>query len=308
MKAKGRNKRIFSHLLGVWFGVPRFNLSELTRGLRAEPSSIEYKKKCLGVGRMDQAKVDKLISEWTSRENDMIKNYNDKATVVSDNLSFQSSAKADGFGGTVGSDRSFKGTLQRFAAENIFDDLVFGRKRYWSDRSDEVMFNRGETPVAAEMAINSAHRGICKNFADGPTIFPTDGLTSYLDKDDKSLARTLTDKVCHFRRRCETMNGIMQELENLGHKPVEHVEGLNVDLFDFQREAVGWALEREHVEGGLESFLWTKLPGQFMESLSANGQKRKPVDLYYSPILDAFKKTKPADIRGGLIAAQMGLG
>jgi hypothetical protein len=100
------------------------------------------------------------------------------------------------------------------------------------------------------------------------------------------------------------MNGLMQQLENLGHTPANHVDGLNVELFDFQREAVGWALEREQ-EGGVEKFLWTKLPEQ---SLEVTKGRPKSVQLYYSPVLDLFRVDEPPDVRGGLIAAQMGLG
>ena len=102
------------------------------------------------------------------------------------------------------------------------------------------------------------------------------------------------------------MNGVMQQLENLGHAPAAHVEGLNVELFDYQRQAVGWALDRER-EGGLERFLWTKLPVECTEVIAGRG-KTKPMQLYYSPVLDLFKKEAPDDVRGGLIAAQMGLG
>jgi SNF2 family DNA or RNA helicase len=35
---------------------------------------------------------------------------------------------------------------------------------------------------------------------------------------------------------------------------------------------------------------------------------QKIIDLYYSPILDRFSKKKPKEVRGGIIAAEMGLG
>lgn len=101
------------------------------------------------------------------------------------------------------------------------------------------------------------------------------------------------------------MNGLLQQCENLGHSSLEHVDGLNVELFDFQKEAVRWALDREE-RGGVEKFLWTELPLE--NQLYITATQSESHKLYYSPVLDAFRKDKPADIRGGLIATQMGLG
>jgi hypothetical protein len=92
----------------------------------------------------------------------------------------------------------------------------------------------------------------------------------------------------------ETMIG----LENLGHESEDCVEGLKIELLDFQRQSLKWALEREKQIGGVQSFIWPKLPSR------GEGQE----DLYYNPILKQFRKDKPALVRGGFIAEQMGLG
>lgn len=307
MKAKPSSERVFHHLLGSWFNVPRFKLSELTRGMSAELSSRDAKKDAIGHRYLGEVRADELLSEWASKELALLKKYNKEAKIISNKLSFQSSARVNGIGGTIGSDTSFQGTLKRFASEHIYDDLILQRKDL--SRECGTMYRRGTTPVAQDMGIFSAHRDLCDDYDNPVEIFQTYGLSSYLGKDDQSVARNLAKKVSrHYSHTGTTMNGLMQQLENLGHKQVEHVEGLNVELFDFQREAVGWALERERTEGGLESFLWTKLPGQFLETTSVNQLKKKQVELYYSPVLDVFQKTKPPVVRGGLIAAQMGLG
>ena len=67
---------------------------------------------------------------------------------------------------------------------------------------------------------------------------------------------------------------------------------------DFQRQSLKWALEREQTPGGIQSFIWPKLPSR------GEGQE----DLYFNPILNLFRKEKPRLVRGGFIAEQMGLG
>jgi len=95
-----------------------------------------------------------------------------------------------------------------------------------------------------------------------------------------------------------SLKGVMEHLENLHHAPIPFVEGLNIELLEFQRQSVQWALERETTPGGVQSFLWAKLP-----SVAEAGQ-----DLYYSPILERFRRDKPQLVRGGIIAEEMGLG
>eukprot|EP00531_Pseudo-nitzschia_arenysensis_P016699 CAMPEP_0116122050 /NCGR_PEP_ID=MMETSP0329-20121206/4012_1 /TAXON_ID=697910 /ORGANISM="Pseudo-nitzschia arenysensis, Strain B593" /LENGTH=1515 /DNA_ID=CAMNT_0003615881 /DNA_START=43 /DNA_END=4590 /DNA_ORIENTATION=+ len=101
-----------------------------------------------------------------------------------------------------------------------------------------------------------------------------------------------------FSRRSSSIKDIMIAIENLGHESEDCVEGLNIELLEFQRQSLRWALEREQAPGGVQSFFWSKLP----ITGESNG------DLYYNPILNLFRKDKPALVRGGFIAEQMGLG
>jgi SNF2 family DNA or RNA helicase len=98
--------------------------------------------------------------------------------------------------------------------------------------------------------------------------------------------------------KTKTLNGLMDHLENLGHAVAPFVEGLAVELLPFQSQTVQWATEREQTPGGVNAFLWTKLP-----SLA-----QPHTDLYFSPILEELTVTKPQLARGGIIAEQMGLG
>jgi hypothetical protein len=102
-----------------------------------------------------------------------------------------------------------------------------------------------------------------------------------------------------LNNKTKSMKGLLDHLENIHHpSPVPFVEGLNVELLAFQRQSVQWALERETTPDGVQSFLWGKLP-----SVAEADQ-----DVYYSPILERFRRDKPRLVRGGIIAEEMGLG
>eukprot|EP00980_Cylindrotheca_fusiformis_P010788 scaffold2442_cov146-Cylindrotheca_fusiformis.AAC.3 len=90
-----------------------------------------------------------------------------------------------------------------------------------------------------------------------------------------------------------SVTNVLAHLENLGHEPEETCEELSIELLPFQKQTLRWALDRETVPGGIQSFFWAKVPG---------------VELYFNPILGRFRKQKPRQIRGGIIAEEMGLG
>jgi hypothetical protein len=88
----------------------------------------------------------------------------------------------------------------------------------------------------------------------------------------------------HHENKTTSMNGILEQLENLGHEGVPYIEGLNVKLLEFQRQALKWALEREAVAGGIQGYWWAKLP--------TSGCPTQ--DIYIHPILGAFRKVNRA--------------
>jgi hypothetical protein len=90
--------------------------------------------------------------------------------------------------------------------------------------------------------------------------------------------------------------GLMQQLENLGYPPALGPDGLTVDLFDYQLQALNWAIDHENMEGGIQSFFWAKLP-------PTSGSTQ---DLYFCPILDMFSRRPPKRVRGGFISLEMG--
>ena len=83
--------------------------------------------------------------------------------------------------------------------------------------------------------------------------------------------------------------------ENIGHRASPQIEGLNVDLHDYQLQTVQWAVEQEQLEGGI------------MRRLFAPVQSSAGVDTeyWYSPFVGALVKKKPHDVRGGLICEEV---
>ncbi len=307
-----RNRQaMFSRLLGCWYSIDRFKLSDLTSGMSAKRLSSDEKRNLLRRGTglipatLNREEMQNIKNDIV--DEDILNAYNNEAKTISKKLSFKSSSSSDDCGITASSDTSFEGTLKRIAESSLVDD-----HRFMQSSGPNTL---GNTSAATKLGIVSTHRSMRaknrnQNRNQTETLrdfrpYGTDGIDSYLDPKEHILLQNLSPKFLKIRSRCETMNGLLQQLENVGHAPADQPDGLNVELFDFQRQAVGWALEREQ-EGGFERFLWTKLPPGSSEVV--NNSRQVPVELYYSPILDQFSKEKPKDTRGGLIAAQMGLG
>ena len=96
-----------------------------------------------------------------------------------------------------------------------------------------------------------------------------------------------------------TLTGILTSLENLGHAKYPHVEGLTVELHDYQKQAVGFMLDREKKDN--RKLLWAQLP----PCPGSGGTKDK---LYFSPMLGCFSREPEAIGKGGFLCEEMGLG
>jgi hypothetical protein len=92
----------------------------------------------------------------------------------------------------------------------------------------------------------------------------------------------------------KSLGGVMDHLVNRGHKSAPFVEGLTVELLPFQLQSLQWALERESVAGGIQSYFTAKIP-----------RNDDAGDLYYNPITGKLGETAPKLVRGGIIAEQM---
>jgi SNF2 family DNA or RNA helicase len=123
-------------------------------------------------------------------------------------------------------------------------------------------------------------------------------LVYVLGVEGASFARKhLEDSCRELIDRTASLNGVLDHLQNLGHDAISSVEGLNVNLFDFQRESIKWAIEHENMPDGIQSLFWIKM------STAEQGK-----EIYYSPILRRFRDDKPVVVRGGVLADGKGLG
>jgi hypothetical protein len=92
----------------------------------------------------------------------------------------------------------------------------------------------------------------------------------------------------------KSLGGVMDHLVNRGHQSAPFVEGLEVELLPFQLQSLQWALERESVAGGIQSYFAAKIPRNDL-----------PETMYYNPITGGLSTTAPKLVRGGIIAEQM---
>jgi hypothetical protein len=129
------------------------------------------------------------------------------------------------------------------------------------------------------------------------TYHPSKGyiFDSILSPEELTVANLMKSDAGKLRRQTSSLKGLMDNLENRGHPAAPFVEGLIVELLPFQSQSLQWAIERETVPGGIQSFSWTTLP------------EIEPA-VYFNPVLGRLSKTKPNLVRGGIIAEQMGLG
>lgn len=277
-----------SCLLGTWFDIFPFRLGELSRGIKVKEHS-ENNRYC-----------SIPISPWTLKDSDMEKyataTEEEKRAVLAHNKAakrwrsrqtFSSSSRSSNAGGIRSDDNSLAGTLRRYFSETLVDDC---RMTGTSTRLSWIGRDLGIVAHHRDMRRMNDALGTESHYSPEST-----GYRSYLRDEDHALAASnINSAVNAIWERTKTFPGLLQQLENLGHRPAPSSEGLNVDLLDFQQQSVGWALERE--ASGVQSFLWTEV----------NVPNRRPI--YFSPILDLFSSTPPKKVRGGMLAEEMGLG
>jgi len=145
----------------------------------------------------------------------------------------------------------------------------------------------------------------CVNYRYGGSVMGY-SIDSFLSSDDHTLAQQTGNDAGHLERQTSSLKGLLNHVENRGHAAAPFVEGLTVELLPFQSQSLQWAMERETTPGGIQSFFWTKLPP--VVSPQQQPQPNNNADIYYNPILGKLSTTKPALVRGGIIAEQMGLG
>eukprot|EP00429_Kryptoperidinium_foliaceum_P043107 CAMPEP_0176102834 /NCGR_PEP_ID=MMETSP0120_2-20121206/51588_1 /TAXON_ID=160619 /ORGANISM="Kryptoperidinium foliaceum, Strain CCMP 1326" /LENGTH=1287 /DNA_ID=CAMNT_0017436909 /DNA_START=94 /DNA_END=3957 /DNA_ORIENTATION=- len=262
----------FSIFLGIWFGIFPFKLSDFPwRGKEMSQTHIESmiddSVEYFPTDRKTRIK-DRAKSAFSS----LLDEYNEGRKTHQDRLKLLCSTGKQSQGHVCDDDSSFSGVLRRYFGLRMNSISRYG----------------------------FGYDGLSKVFGD-----ESEGAMTRLGMSQHLLGRPgalfynefIRDSIESFRHY--TIQGIMASLENLGHDPVDYVEGLRVELLEFQRHSLKWALERETMKGGIQSLLWAKLP---------DDPVRKEVDLYYCPLTGRLRRQPPRLVRGGFIAEEMGLG
>lgn len=69
-----------------------------------------------------------------------------------------------------------------------------------------------------------------------------------------------------------------------------------VDLLDFQSQTLQWALDQEHLEGGINRRLYAPI----------SDFEGKESGVWFSPFRSHFTVKEPMDVRGGFICEEVG--
>jgi hypothetical protein len=260
----------FNYFLGMWFDVYPTTFQGLDHDLRmrAQPSSLlDTLMQCprISASLATQKSLKTKLHKWA-------KTYSIERKSARDKLSLVCSSGSRSMGCTSSNDVSFAGVLKGYHMHFLPKYILL----FSSDRSRVIARFRAE-------------RTDCSDCHD---------LTLLLGSERSAFASCLQGEARKLLYRNCSIHEVMMRLENIGHAKVDFVEGLNVELLDFQRQSLQWALEREKLPDGIQSYFWAKLPAD---------PDRKD-DLYYNPIIQKFRNDKPRVVRGGFIAEEMGLG
>jgi hypothetical protein len=289
---------------GAWFQIFPFQLADISGLIRAEsadePLDIYDGRGKLTVPlppfTMEKETSQVFVDAASEKTKEMEKIQNEFVDQRASTYALESGTGCSVLGGLCTNVTEFAGTLKRYFRE-IFPDIVLD-----ASGSDLGMVNNELGVVSRHRPIRRGEKWVvtagCVNAADHHRHSPHK-YDSFLSPKDYGFAITsMREDAKRVHNRTRHLNGLMDHLENLGHAAAPFVEGLAVELLPFQSQTVQWATEREQTPGGVNAFLWTKLPAV----------AQAHTDLYFNPILNELTATKPKPARGGIIAEQMGLG
>jgi len=284
-----------SRFVGAWFNIFPFSLSDLSGRIRAEECekperrSWEDTDDCI---RREGA-FGKISAEMASE----VQKHNDGVNTKCGQLALNSSTDCDLIGGTCSAATGLEGVLKRYFSEMFAEDVV-DSSGYRDRNGAEAWMDRGRGLLSRHRTMRSIQDALDPRKAYYGQREPNNLRACLSNKEEVFAISNLESGCRDVNTKTQSLKGMLDHLESVHHSSVPFIEGLTVELLEFQRQSVQWALEREMTPGGVQSFLWAKLP-----SVAEPGE-----DIYYSPILERFRRGKPKLVRGGIIAEEMGLG
>jgi hypothetical protein len=278
-------------IISLWFGI-KFSAGGLCGSLKLSPSpKVKYdtsnSNKLKVPSKLQTIAIDSNLLKKS--ENRLKKGHKQIETDI-ENVSLQEAQSLTTsyngpqrylyHGGMVVNDTSLMRNMTRYFRE-MFPQMID------SFRSDEIM-----------LSIHHGHQ-ISNHRSDNTNHLILDAL---IGVKDAVVARTgfsedTNDALIYKHNKLAYQDRVAQTVvcfESLGHAAEDHVDGLEIELLEFQKQALKWALEREQMPGGIQSFFWPKVSDD--------------LSLYYNPILHQFREDPPAVVRGGFLAQEMGLG
>jgi len=241
----------------------------------------------------ENKKDKKKDSSIFNEEKERIIEFNKRVDQTSASYSFVSSTGTSCGGGICNDDVSFRGTLRRYFSGTVIEDVQ--STNYCDTKKFRYCW------LAKNFGLVAHHRLLCygdqHGSVTGDTFERTDFRTYLHDEDYPLLMENASAVTSAIWNRTKTFAGLFQQLENLGYAAAPHIDGLSVELLNYQKEAVWWAVERENMVGGIQRLYWTKLPVEHGGTTE---------DLWYNPVLDCVSTTPPKRVRGGFICHEMG--
>jgi len=293
MNAVSEARASFAKLLGAWYNVFPFVLADICGSLKADtgrPAGLHHRSGVsitvppFQIKSHELAEINKNILSTATND---LKTHKSMVRSRLGRLTLKSSQKGSLLGGTCPPGLGFESAMRRFFSEVLADEIDSSAESgSWFDMA---------------VGVKSTHRRMRKRGAplhsDQPHLFTCHDISTFLRSEDVPIAVTGLRKASNnLFEHTTTIKGLIDHCENLGHAEVPFFEGLNVELLPFQRQSVQWALERETMEGGVQSLLWPKLPSV----------AQPHTEVYFNPILQSFRTDKPRLCRGGFIAEEMG--
>lgn len=110
-------------------------------------------------------------------------------------------------------------------------------------------------------------------------------LSMLFEENDENAVLHTREAALQQNRATASIPGLLDHLVTQSRSVAKKVTGLSVELSPAQNQCIEWAIEREKTPRGIQMFHWVKL---------SDGA-------FFNPALGKFSKTKPADIRGGII-------
>jgi SNF2 family DNA or RNA helicase len=278
----------YSALLGAWFNIFPFKLSNLSGPLNAKTSlfNLEYLLPVppFLVKYMPDGDKDIFDAAAAAMENE-INGHNKAAGEYYSELALTSSSGLPNRGGITQDETSMEKVFEQFYRETLNAEIA-----------SRAVLGGLNADYSGSQGWLEMQKGVFSNHQY--TDFNT--LDLILNFRDRTLAEScLVEEASSANTNLRYTAGVMENLESLGHESEVLSEGLTCELLPFQKQSLKWALEREKVMDGIQSYSWVKVPVQVGEFKT---------EIYYSPILKEFRRNKPKVVRGGIIAEEMGLG